>query len=100
MPSFPTPENVTDVISLFGYSNTLTSNVFSGIMLFVVWLVIFISLKQWQSESALTASTFITFILSVFMLAGGLVGDWVVIMTLIAMLASAFLSFFRRESGG
>jgi hypothetical protein len=98
MATFPNPENVSDTIGLFQYGNTVTGELFMPIILIVIWFILYIALKEWGPESAMSSSLFIIMILAIVMRAGALVTDLVVTVAIIAFLAAAAWAIFKKGS--
>lgn len=94
---FSDPTNVTSVTSLFDYTNSITGSFFMPAMLLMIWMILFIILKQWRTEGALTSSTFIVMLLSFLMRASDLVGDIVVAFVVIVFLITVFIQVLDRE---
>jgi hypothetical protein len=91
------PENVTSVVSSFDYANTVTGAAFTPAIIFVVWLILFITLKQWRTEAALTSSLFITMMITVLLRMTGLVTDTIMVVVIVAFLASIFMVVLGKE---
>lgn len=103
--TYPIPENITGVGSAFGYTNSITGQLFVPIMLFVFWFILFITLKQWRTEAALGASTFITMMITMMLrvitFSGQpLISDGGVLIMILAFIASFFLVVFSNEKYG
>ena len=72
----------------FEYANDLTYDTFGAGILFGFFTVLFISFRQYGADKAFAAASFMTFILSVIMRAGSLVGDMFVIVFALATMVS------------
>ena len=94
---FPRP-NPSSIIDLFIYANTVTSNAFGYLILIAVYIITFISLKNYPTERAFASASFITAITSVFMAVLGLVPTFVVLFPTILAIVSIFI--LARSGGG
>lgn len=63
MESYPTP-NIQTISDLLGYANYYTSGSFVLLMLIAVWFISFAWFKRYDTKTAISASTTLTFILS------------------------------------
>src|SRR3972149_7315092 len=73
---FANPTNITDAVGVFSYGNSVTDGIFIPSILLVIFVVLFISMKNWSTEIAMSSSTFIIMILAVLFRAVDLVPDW------------------------
>jgi len=78
--AMPTNNQTQDITSFFGYVNTLTEGLFFPMIMLVVWVIIFIASKQYDTPRAWTAASLICSFLSVPLAVGGLVAPWVMYM--------------------
>ena len=93
---FANPTNITDAVGVFSYGNSVTDGIFIPSILLVIFVVLFISMKNWSTEIAMSSSTFIIMILAVLFRAVDLVPDWVVIITMLAVAGSGIILFFKK----
>lgn len=94
---YANPTNVSSITGMFTYTNSVTNNLFAPAILFVIWIILFITLKQWRTEGALTSSTFIVMLLTFILRAGNIVGDVVVAIVTILFLLTIFIQIMDRE---
>ena len=93
---FANPTNITDAVGVFSYGNSVTDGIFIPSILLVIFVVLFISMKNWSTEIAMSSSTFIIMILAVLFRAVDLVPDWGVIITMLAVAGSGIILFFKK----
>lgn len=98
--TYADPTNISGVVGTFDYANSITGEAFVPIIIFVIWIILFITLKQWRTEAALTSSLFSTMLITIILRTANLVTDLVLMVTVIAFLASVFLMVFNKEEGG
>ncbi len=81
--------NVSTLKEMFDYNNAVTDNMYSSLLILVVWSIIFLRMqdKHSSSVSALTAS-FSTFVLSYIMASGGLLLSEILILNALVMVMS------------
>ena len=80
-----TPYNLTllqksiTVSDLVSFANTSTGGILSGLFVVIVFFILMITLKRASFVDTLAASSFIIFILSIFMLLGGFISFFYVL---------------------
>jgi len=79
--------NVTNIYQMMSYANSVTDSLFGVGLTFAFFSIFFIVFRRFGDDSAFTAASFITFVLSVLMRAMGLLGD---IYVIFFALATAF----------
>lgn len=72
----------------FEYGNDLTYDLFGVGTLFGFFAILFISFRQYGNDKAFAAASFMTFIMSVIMRSGELVGDMYVVLFAVATMIS------------
>lgn len=96
MPVFP-DANINDTLDLFEYANTVTDSAFWDLSLVSVWFVMFASLAaRYNLEDSFAASSFITMILSLILMATGLISERIIIGTITATVVSIIFMIVRR----
>ena len=98
--TYPDPTNATNVVTTMQYANQVTGQAFMPVIVFTVWLVLFITLKAWRTEAALSSSLFATMMITILLRTANLVTDVVLVVVVIAFLASFFMTVLSREEGG
>jgi len=92
-----TPYNLTvlqngqTISDLVSYANVSTGGVLSGLFLAAVFFILMISLRKASFIDSFVASSFICFVLSIFMLIAGFISFYVV---LALLLLTAFSLFY------
>jgi hypothetical protein len=88
--SFPEPTNVTGLLPLFQHANNLVDGMLGMFIVIIVFFLTFISNKQYTWERAFAFSSFITFIVALFLRFMNMIND-VVFFTVIALLIIAIV---------
>lgn len=91
MTIFAPPSNVTGIVDVFSYGNTVTGGLFGIALLLIVFVVSFVALKVYPTEKAMAASSFTTALTSYMLSAVSLVPNYAVLITTIMVIASVFL---------
>lgn len=91
-----TDQNVTGMLQLFNYANSVTNSWLGTGLLFAVWVISFMTMKQFRAEKAMAASMFMTSVLGVIMRMLGWVTDKIVIICALGLAISVFW-LFKRE---
>ena len=87
-------ENILDIVI---FSNTVTSGYLVGLFVLAFFFVSLFALKRWEFDKALTASSFISFMISIFFVYAGLVTFWLPLLFLIiTSLMGLYLYMFKR----
>ena len=89
-------ESVT-VSDLVSYANISTGGILSGLFVIIVFFILMITLKRASFVDTLAVSSFITFILSIFMLLGGFISFYFV---LAFLLLTGFSTFYLAIAKG
>ena len=102
MPYFPYPNVTNGFQDLLVYSNTVTNNLFSSLILLGIFLILFLSLKTRGvlSEKAFVSAAFATTLVSYIMvlIPGFLSPEIIVIMTMVTAISVLFL--YKTGSSG
>jgi len=69
---------------MFTYSATITNWWFGPVIVLLIFLIAFISMKEYRTAVAWTAASFITALLAIFLWTIGVVNDLVVILPIIS----------------
>lgn len=71
--------NITGLYDVVKYANDTTGDTFAVGMLFSAFIVLFVAMRRYGGDQAFAASSFVTFALSIFLRAAGVLGDmWIV----------------------
>lgn len=90
--SFNTTENVTSVTQLVQYSNDVSDGWFGYFMIITVWVIAFAISALYRTEHAITAASFVTFIVAALLAVAGIVGTGEVILPLAMMFVGYVIS--------
>lgn len=85
--------NVTDMITLWQLGDTLTDNLMSPVILFVVFFAVLIALKN--SKLAISGASLVTLILALILQSLGFVNEGVVLLLLTALAVSALFAIVK-----
>ena len=95
--AFPYPNTTSNVfINLFTYTDTITNGLFSILLILSIFLIGFISFRNWK-EKGITASLFITFIVTSLLRFAGVVSPLVYSIVMFAFFGSIILLFVRKK---
>jgi len=92
---YPAP-NATGIQDLLSYANVVTDNMFGLLMLITIFAIAFISMKQYPTEKALTASSFMTMLTSYLFYVLGLIGSHIMLIFTVLTVVLGFLLFFKE----
>lgn len=84
----------TSLASLVTGVNTESNMMFSILILIAVWVIIFITTKQYDTKVAFISSSTTITILGVFMIAAGWINNTIFIITLVLLMFSIIAYFF------
>ena len=85
--------NMTGVQDIFLVPNQLTGGLFGTIILFILWFVIFMQLKNYSTKPALLAASFITGIVALILWLLGVVNQYVLIVCVVITAISFVLNW-------
>jgi len=86
--------NMLDVIT---FSNSITHGYLVGLFVLAFFFITLFALKRWEFDKALTASSFVSFMISIFFVYAGLVTFWLPLVFLISTaLMGLYLYMFKR----
>lgn len=94
---FDAPTNVTNFVTWMQYNNTVTDNMFGIGILVMLFIVVFIAFKQYETEQAFASACFISLIASIMLRVVGLVGSNVVLVFVILSAISAVLLYLKSS---
>lgn len=77
--------------------NDVSGGLVAGMLLLNLFLLIFIVFKNYDTRSVLLVDSFLVTIISVFMWAGGMIGFKIVILPIVALVASIIFNLFWSE---
>lgn len=86
---YPQP-NSTGIMDILLYSNSVTNDWFGVVVVFMVFVVGFISQKHYGTERAVASASFLTAISSYLLFAMGLVGSHIILIPTIMTVVSVF----------
>ena len=90
----PTNETSEGILSLFQYVQTVSNGMFFILILFALFVITFIALKNYTSSRAFTGATFLNMILSVIMGTLGLIDtQWIYLSIVLVAIAAVWLHF-------
>lgn len=92
---YPNP-NITSFVKFFEYGNTVTSNGFTTGIIGMFWMVMFISLKRFDTPSAFTASSFLTSLIAILFRVSGLLSETIALIPII-MTGIGFLILYVKN---
>jgi hypothetical protein len=82
----------TDIFSSLNNANALTSQWFGGMIILSTFIIIFTGLKMYNTEKALIVSGIVTFIVTVLLVAAGLVTPIIVGLPLLLIAVGFFVN--------
>jgi len=93
---YPTPA-VTDLIGIMQYAQTVTNGIFSPVVLVLIFIVSFLSLKRFETKTALPASLFITSLCALFFYLMGLAQDAILYASILGLGLALLVNYLTRE---
>lgn len=99
--TYAEPENMTGIMDIFRYANTVSDSIFGIGMLVSLYIIVFAWLhgKGEESLKCFIAAGFITSIVSVFLFLGGLVENWHMFMVFMITVLSALWGYWGNKGG-
>lgn len=97
MAIFEYPENVTGMLSLFSYANSVTNGWFASIILFAVFMVAFLAQKQYVTHRAFATSMFLTTIIAIIFKTLDLISTQVLIASMIGLIGAFVWLWFGEK---
>lgn len=94
--NFSGGQNVTGIGSLFVYSNYVTGGILGNVILGVIFLISFLTMKNYTSSKAIAASMFITTVFAVLFARIGMVHPAIPIGTIILTIAGLLWASYER----
>lgn len=77
--NFSGGQEVNGIASFFNYVDVTTNHMFGIVLLVGLWVIMVMAMKLGKTENGMRAATFITFILSLFLMRVGMISIQVVI---------------------
>ena len=94
--TYPLPTNVTRIENLLSYTNGITDSFFGPIMLIVIFIISFVSMKYYRTNLAFAGASFVTTISSYLFFVLGLVSETTIMLTTL-MLVIAVVYLGKNE---
>lgn len=91
MTNFSYPTSITNMVDFIAYGNVVTNDLYGGVLLLIIWFVMFGATKHFQSEKAFTVASFFTTISAILLSTIGIVPVGLVIIPLIMTAFSLFM---------
>ena len=90
----PTNESASGILNLFQYIQGISDGWFFVLILFAIFIIVFISLKNYTSSRAFAGAAFLNMILSVIMRTLGLISNqWMYLSIILVAVAAVWLHF-------
>ena len=90
--------NISRPYQLIDVANSVTGDLFGLVMVICVFIIAFISLKDWRSAPAFAASSFITTLIAILLRTLNALADWAVFICIfLTIIGLAFLIFNKWE---
>jgi len=93
---FDLPSNATRFYHLFEFANTATSDWFGVAVCVLIWVVGFFALKNYDTPRAFAFASTVTAVLSILLMAAGIVGGYMVALFVI-MSAMSVIYLYRAS---
>jgi len=77
------PTNITSIYDLANYGNTVTGSAFWGLVLFGLFVIMFFAMKNYPTEKAFGASSFITMITGILLGSIGLLSSHLITLCIV-----------------
>lgn len=95
--SFPEP-NVTNYTGMLNYANEVTGFMFGNFLVFAIFIVAFISLRNYPTGKAFAVSSYITFVLSMLLTILGLTAAYMPVFFFVFSLVGAAFIWKKERS--
>jgi len=82
--NFSYPTNATKMYQIFQYSNTVTNEWFGAVILIMLFVIIFITLKDYKTNRAFATASFITAVVAVLFKSFSIITDFTLYLFIIA----------------
>ena len=90
--------NITRPYQLIEVANNVTGDLFGLVMIICIFVIAFISLKDWKPAPAFAASSFITTIIAIMLRTLNALADWALFICIfLVVISMAFLVFNKWE---
>ena len=77
------PSNITNIGEILPYINTVMDNMFGTALLFVLFFIFWISMKEYRTDRAFAAAAFISMPIAIFLFIMGLINTYILIIFVI-----------------
>jgi len=91
--------NLTRPYELLTYTNTVTDGLLGAVILLLIFIVGFVSMKNYRTSSAFAASAFITTILAVLLRALDVIKDEILFLCIFGTVAGVAFLIFENRGG-
>lgn len=91
------PENITNMTSVFVWANSVTSSWFAPVLMLIVWVVAFLSLKVYSTARALASSSFLMLLMAIFFRVIGLISNVILIASVVITIISIVWLWFEGK---
>jgi len=96
--AFEQAENITSILDMFNYANTVTDNVFGMTISFSIFAICMIALYgRVRKGEGIMYSSFFTFVLSTFLFIIGLVKEQIIVIFMVMTLGSILVDVAYRR---
>jgi len=91
------PENMTGIIDFLQYTNSMTEGFLGAGFLIIIFMVSFLSTKNYSYERAFAFSSFLTMISAVLLRFMQLINDWTLALSVILLVFSVIMLTRERS---
>jgi hypothetical protein len=88
-------QNVTTVVELVAYANTVTNSLLLTLFVMSVFFIMLMALKKWDFDASLLVSSFVCFMISAMLTYAHLMP---MLWTLVYLIIAAFTAFYMQLS--
>lgn len=88
--------SVSNFSTYFVVSNQLTNGLFGAFLLISWFVIIFVALKVWGTDSAMTAASVLTLIFAIFIRTAGIIGDLELYITIFLTAVILVVAYLRK----
>jgi hypothetical protein len=99
MPRYAEPQNMTGIMDIFEYANSVSDNIFGVGIVITLYAVVFgwLILRGEEAPDCAIVAGFITSIASVFIYIGGLISGWHLFMVFMLTILPALWAYYRKS---
>lgn len=94
-----TDSNVTSLTDVVSFNNNITNGLFTPLILLAVWAIVFIGLSGTEKTKASMAATWLTWMLSLLLWAGGMLPEMYVMVLTVLTLGLMMLIMYINIKG-